>query len=116
MTKKEKREMTPSQKVFADKYLETGDAKEAAIEAYPNTKYPAQVGFQAKNCEAVKEYISSTADRCAKIQMEMIESKKTPAAVRNDAIKFRLEVAGVKERDDDVAGVSIGTVVIRVDS
>jgi phage terminase small subunit len=111
-----KAELTESQKVFADMYLQTGDAKASAIEAYPNTRYPAQVGFQAKNSAAVKEYIASTADRCARIQMEMIESKKTPAAVRNDAIKFRLEVAGVKDKEDDVVGLSIGTVVIKVDN
>ena len=110
-----KTKITESQKVFAEEYAATGNAKEAALKAYPDTKFPAQVGYQTKNSNAVKEYIMSTADKCARIQMQMIESKKTPAAVRNDAIKFRLEVAGVKEREEDPVGLSIGTVVIKID-
>mgnify|MGYP003538602517 CR=1 FL=1 len=39
-----------------------------------------------------------------------------PAAVRNDAIKFRLWVAGIKdETEPDDAGSSIQTVIIKID-
>ena len=36
-----------------------------------------------------------TAQECAEIQMSMIINKKTPPAVRNDAIKDRLNRAGI---------------------
>lgn len=108
--------MSKKQKIFADEYAATGNAKAAAMKAYPETNFPSQMAYELKKKEEVREYIALTAQKCAEIQMEIIVDKDMPAAVRNDAIKFRLGVAGIKdETEPDDAGSSIQTVIIKID-
>jgi len=51
-----------------------------------------------RNNPKVIKYLEETANKCLKIQMGMIENEKTPASVRNDAIKDRLNRAGVGDK------------------
>jgi phage terminase small subunit len=106
--------ITEPQKVFAVNYAKTLDAKNSAKLAYPTTKYPAEMGYALKQKQWVKDYISSTMMECAEIQMDMILDKKTPAAVRHDAIKFRLTAGGVAAPEEQETGVSIGDITINV--
>lgn len=76
--------ITEPQKVFAINYAKTLDAKASAKIAYPDAKYPAEMGYALKQKQWVKDYISSTMMKCAEIQMDLILDEKTPAAVRMD--------------------------------
>lgn len=113
--RKEKR-LTEKQLTFAKEYAATGNAAAAALKAYPDTQNPKQMGYTLKNKVEIREYIATTAYKCAQIQMEMIESEDTPAAVRNDAIKFRLNAVGIGEEEADDSGASIQTVIIKIDN
>ena len=106
--------VTEAQKVFAINYAETLDAKKSAKIAYPNTKHPAEMGYQLKQKSWVKDYIASTMMECAQIQMNIITNEKAPFAVRMDGIKDRLNRGGVVWEEEQDASVSIGDIIINV--
>jgi len=74
-------------------------------------------GHHLKNNTRVMKYISDTAEECATIQMEqIIRNKKAPMAVRNDAIKDRLNRAGVWNQDDvEKPNMYVGNMTITID-
>jgi phage terminase small subunit len=99
-----KKKLTEKQKEFVDAYLATGgNGSEAIRRVYGEVKQAGAMAYQMKSKIAVMNAIEEGAMECADIQMEMIRSSKTPAAVRNDAIKYRLSAVGVgkEEKDDD---------------
>ena len=113
----EKYGITDKMQKFADVFLETGNGALAVREAYWDVKQAASMAYHLKQNSKVLDYIRDSAAECALIQMQMIKSKKTPAAVRNDAIKDRLNRAGIgkEEDEDDWQKYSIGNIIIKID-
>lgn len=96
--------------------MNTGNATLAAKEAFPDSEFPAQVGYAMKQKPQIMNYIMSNAHRCAEIQMQIIENEKTPPAVRMDGIKNVLDRAGIgKSEDDDTTSIKIGDIKITID-
>ena len=58
-----------------------------------------------RNLDKVKDYllakISSDAEKCLDIQMDMIQNEDIPAAVRMDGIKDRLNRLGVGKQKEE---------------
>jgi phage terminase small subunit len=55
--------------------MNTGNATQAAKEAYGEIKNPNQVGYAMKQKPQIMQYIMDNASKCAKIQMEIIEDE-----------------------------------------
>lgn len=106
--------LTESQLKFAKEYAATGNAALAVTKAYPMSKNPKQQGYELKKLKKIQEYIIDSGLYCAEVQMQMIMDDKTPAAVRNDAIKYRLSAIGVGKAEEGDEGGSIGEIVIRI--
>jgi len=88
--------LTKRQKDFCDAYKDTGDRRYAIKKGYGDIKRPSQLAWGLLQMESVRNYICNEAQVCAEVQTEMMMSKKTPAAVRNDIAKFKLGIAGIK--------------------
>ena len=92
-----KMRLTQVQYEWVQAYLKTGNATQA-IRDTTNHDWPEarQLGFNMKHNTRIMKYIQETAMECADIQYnEIIKNSKAPMAVRNDAIKDRLDRAGV---------------------
>lgn len=116
-TKHNKHSLTESQQVFADCLASGKNATDAVRIAYGDeVRYPSQFGHVLREKPQIQRYLMETAQECAEIQMRMIMNERTPAAVRMDGIKDRLNRAGIgKEEDDkDDKSFSIGDIHINV--
>lgn len=115
-TKHNEHSLTEKQQVFADELAAGASATDAVLAAYwDQVLYPSQFGHKLKNKPQIQAYLMETAQLCAEIQMEMITNKKTPAAVRMDGIKDRLNRAWiVQEEEKTDTSVSIGDIVINL--
>lgn len=63
--------LTPKQKAFADAYIETGNASEAARRAKYSAKTAAAIGGENLQKPAIQEYISS---RMAELEAQRVAS------------------------------------------
>lgn len=110
--------LTEKQQAFAIEIAKWKSGKDAAIAAYwEEVKYPTQLASNLRNKAHIQRYLMEQCGELLDIQMEMIKEKRTPAAVRNDAIKFRLQAAGIGKDDGeetDPKKFSIGDIVINV--
>ena len=121
-----KKGLTEKQKAFVDEYLQSHNASAAYRAAKgtldkPEEWLPSDRGnwHIMRNLEKVKDYllekISSDAEACLDIQMEMIKNEDIPAAVRMDWIKDRLNRLGVGKQKEESQWFSwIGEVTITI--
>lgn len=108
-----KKGLTEKQKAFVDEYLQSHNASAAYRAAKgtlnnPEEWLPSDRGnwHTMRNLDKVKDYllakISSDAELCLDIQMDMIQNEDIPAAVRMDWIKDRLNRLWVgKQKEED---------------
>jgi phage terminase small subunit len=90
--------MTQKQYDWVQSYLRTGNASQAMRDANGGEIKPSDnlMGYNMKNNTRIMKYIQDTAEECAEIQFnEIIKNPKAPFSVRSDAIKDRLDMAGV---------------------
>ena len=116
-TKHNKHSLTDKQQVFAEELAKWKSGTDAVIAAYwEDVTYPAQFAYALRSKPQIQKYLMEHCGELLDIQMEMITNKKTPAAVRNDAIKFRLNAAWIWKEDDDPndKSFSIGDIHINV--
>ena len=116
-TKHNKHSLTDKMQVFAEEIAKWASGKDAVIKAYgEDVKYPAQFAYALRSKPQIQKFLMEQCWELLDIQMEMITNKKTPAAVRNDAIKFRLNAAGIGKEDDAPTdkSFSIGDIHINV--
>ena len=93
--------LTRKQKAFADEYLKTGNGTQAAIKTYKITsknKVWTASSLANQNLKKVDvlAYIKENASIAASVIMELVQDKKTPAAVRLWASKDVLDRAWYK--------------------
>lgn len=93
--------LTPQDKVFADKFIETGVIKTAAAIAYPNEKWAAQRGSNALQKDPVRDYIQQAA-MPAMTRIVKLSEKSRNEAVRLAANKDILDRAGYKPQEAQV--------------
>lgn len=113
-----KLKLTKVQYDFVQRYLATGKATQAFREAKGEvTDLDYQKANAMKNTTRINMYIQETAMECAEIQFnQIIKNEKAPMAVRNDAIKDRLNRAGVwVEKDEDKGNMFVGNMTITID-
>ena len=122
-----KKGLTEKQKAFVDEYLQSHNASAAYRAAKgtlnnPEEWLPSDRGnwHIMRNLDKVKDYllakISSDAELCLDIQMDMIQNEDIPAAVRMDWIKDRLNRLWVwkqKEEDTWFGGIWEVTITIK---
>ena len=121
-----KKKLTEKEKAFVDEYIKDGNAS-AAFRASKGTLDKPELwsatdranGHNMKMKEKIRSYlqekIMSNADELLDIQMDMIRDEDTPAAVRNDAIKDRLNRIWVgKEKEESWEFVWIWEVTITI--
>lgn len=121
-----KKGLTEKQKAFVDEYLQSHNASAAYRAAKgtlnnPEEWLPSDRGnwHIMRNLDKVKDYllakISSDAELCLDIQMDMIQNEDIPAAVRMDWIKDRLNRLWVwKQKEEDAWFGGIGEVTITI--
>ena len=121
-----KKGLTEKQKAFVDEYLQSHNASAAYRAAKgtlnnPKEWLPSDRGnwHIMRNLDKVKDYllakISSDAELCLDIQMDMIQNEDIPAAVRMDWIKDRLNRLWVgKQKEEDTWFGGIGEVTITI--
>lgn len=121
-----KKGLTEKQKAFVDEYLQSHNASAAYRAAKGTLDTPEEWlpsdrsnGFIMRNLDKVKDYllakISSDAELCLNIQMDMIQNEDIPAAVRMDGIKDRLNRLGVgKQKEESQWFTGIGEVTITI--
>ena len=83
------KKLTPKQKVFADYYIETGNATEAAIKAGYSKKTARVIGTENLTKPALKQYID---ERLSKIEDERI-------AKGDEVLKYLTSVMRGEEKD-----------------
>lgn len=83
------KKLTPKQKAFADYYIETGNATEAAIKAGYSKKTARVIGTENLTKPALKQYID---ERLAKIEDERI-------AKGDEVLKYLTSVMRGEEKD-----------------
>lgn len=83
------KKLTPKQKAFADYYIETGNATEAAIKAGYSKKTARVIGTENLTKPAIKQYID---ERLAKIEDERI-------AKGEEVLKYLTSVMRGEEKD-----------------
>ena len=122
-----KKKLTEKQKAFVDEYLQSHNATAAYRAAKgtlnnreERTDWDRPNWMRMKNLDKVKDYllakIASDADFCLDLQMEMIQNKAIPAAVRMDWIKDRLNrlwVGRQKEENQWFSGIWEVTITIK---
>ena len=107
-----KKGLTEKQKAFVDEYLQSHNASAAYRAAKgtlnnPEEWLPSDRGnwHIMRNLDKVKDYllakISSDAELCLDIQMDMIQNEDIPAAVRMDWIKDRLNRLWVGKQKEE---------------
>ena len=121
-----KKNLTEKQVAFAHEYLVSQNAS-AAYRASKGTLGSPELrndadrvnGNKMKKHEKIMSYlrekIMTEADELLDIQMDMIRDEDTPAAVRNDAIKDRLNriwLRPEKEESSDLTGIWEVTITI----
>ena len=122
-----KKNLTEKQVAFAHEYLVSQNAS-AAYRASKGTLGSPELrndadrvnGNKMKKHEKImgylREKIMTEADELLDIQMDMIRDEDTPAAVRNDAIKDRLNriwLRPEKEESSDLTGIWEVTITIK---
>lgn len=92
--------LTPKQKKFADKYLETGNGTVAAREAYnkSNDNCAAVEASRTLRKDKIQEYLADKADRASQVIFELLENAQNET-VRLNAGKDILDRAGFKPVD-----------------
>ena len=122
-----KKGLTEKQKAFVDEYLQSHNASAAYRAAKgtlnnPEEWMPSDRGnwHIMRNLDKVKDYllakISSDAEVCLDMQMDMIMNEDVPAAVRMDGIKDRLNrlwVGKQKEESQWFSGIWEVTITIK---
>ena len=121
-----KKWLTEKQKAFVDEYLQSHNAS-AAYRAAKGTLDTPEEWLPSdrsnwhimRNLDKVKDYllakISSDAELCLNIQMDMIQNEDIPAAVRMDGIKDRLNRLWVwKQKDENTGFTGIWEVTITI--
>ena len=121
-----KKGLTEKQKAFVDEYLQSHNAS-AAYRAAKGTLNNPEEWLPSdrsnwcimRNLDKVKDYllakISSDAELCLNIQMDMIQNEDIPAAVRMDWIKDRLNRLWVgKQKEENQWFTGIGEVTITI--
>ena len=107
---------TKKQYQFVQAYLKSGNASQAIRETdwWGDTALASRM----KNNTRINLYIQETAQECAEIQFnEIIRNPKAPMAVRNDAIKDRLNRAGVGvEKEEEKGNMFVGNMTIQIDN
>lgn len=92
--------ITKQQKEFADEYMRTGNGTQAVLKTYniKGNKIWTASSLANQNLKKVDvlAYIKENASVAASVIMELIENKKTPAAVRLWASKDVLDRAWYK--------------------
>ena len=83
------KKLTPKQKAFADYYIETGNATEAAIKAGYSKKTARVIGTENLTKPALKQYID---ERLSKIEDERI-------AKGDEVLKYLTSVMRGEEKD-----------------
>lgn len=83
------KKLTPKQKAFADYYIETGNATEAAIKAGYNKKTARQIGSMNLTKVDIKQYIE---ERLSKIEDERI-------AKGEEVLQYLTKVMRGEEKD-----------------
>ena len=107
-----KKGLTEKQKAFVDEYLQSHNASAAYRAAKGTLDKPEEWlpsdrsnWFIMRNLDKVKDYllakISSDAELCLNIQMDMIQNEDIPAAVRMDGIKDRLNRLWVGKQKEE---------------
>ena len=107
-----KKGLTEKQKAFVDEYLQSHNASAAYRAAKGTLDKPEEWlpsdrsnWFIMRNLDKVKDYllakISSDAELCLNIQMDMIQNEDIPAAVRMDWIKDRLNRLWVGKQKEE---------------
>ena len=121
-----KKGLTEKQKAFVDEYLQSHNASAAYRAAKgtlntPEEWIPSDRGnwHIMRNLDKVKDYllakISSDAEVCLDMQMDMIMNEDVPAAVRMDWIKDRLNRLWVwKQKEENAWFSGIGEVTITI--
>lgn len=121
-----KKGLTEKQKAFVDEYLQSHNASAAYRAAKwtlsePEKRVPSDRANWniMKNLDKVKDYllakISSDAEVCLDMQMDMIMNEDIPAAVRMDWIKDRLNRLWVwKQKEESQWFNGIGEVTITI--
>ena len=110
--------MTELQYEFVQNYLKTWNATQSVRAARGWEVKPSDAvhWHHLKNNTRVMKYIQETAMKCAEIQMDqIILNKKAPMAVRNDAIKDRLNRAWIGKDDEEKPNMYIWQMTITVD-
>ncbi len=95
--------LTKKEKGFADKYLETGNRTQAALDVYETTDYMTAANIGSENLKKPKviAYLESKADRAAERIVELSEQEKMlPVAL--GASKDILDRAGYKPIEKSV--------------
>ena len=122
-----KKGLTEKQKAFVDEYLQSHNATAAYRAAKwtlnnreERTDWDRPNWMRMKNLDKVKDYllakIASDAELCLDYQMEMIQDKDVPAAVRMDWIKDRLNrlwIGKQKDESSDFTGIWEVTITIK---
>lgn len=89
----------PEEKLFADKLIETGSVKKAALIAYPDTKYPQAKGQNEMQKDVVRDYIQQNAMPAIKRIVKLSELSRNEM-VRLAANKDILDRAGYKPQEN----------------
>lgn len=114
-----KLKLTKVQYEFVQKYLATGNATQALRDAkgWDIKENDNKIAYSMKNNTRINQYIQETAMECAEIQFEqIIRNPKAPMAVRNDAIKDRLNRAWVGvQKEEDKPNMFVGNMTITVE-
>jgi phage terminase small subunit len=100
--------LTPKQKVFADKYIETGNGTHSALEAY-DTQSPNTAGaIASENLRKpnVREYLESKADVAAGVIFDLCMNAENET-VRLNAGKDILDRAGFKPIEESKVSGSV---------
>lgn len=122
-----KKKLTEKEKAFVDEYIKDWNASAAYRASKWTLDKPElwtdtdranwhNMKLKPKIMEYLHDKILSNADELLDIQMEMIRNEDTPAAVRNDAIKDRLNriwVGKEKEESWEFTGIWEVTITIK---
>ncbi len=90
--------MTPQEKVFADKYIETGKIKKSAEIAFPDQRNPSNKGQITMQKDIVREYIHDNA-MGAMERIVRLSEKSRNEMVRLSANKDIMDRAGYKPQE-----------------
>ena len=100
--------LTPKQKVFADKYLETGNGTHSALEAYDTDKEHTAASIASENLRKpdVRAYLESKADVAAGVIFDLCMNAENET-VKLNASKDILDRAGFKPVEESKVSGSV---------